>query len=397
MELYLEECLDSILRQDFYSYEVICVNDASTDCSEDILLKYAKKYKNIKIINHKKNKGLSSSRNTGLKHAVGKYIVFIDSDDMIAENALTELYGIAESNKVDIIYFNMINFYEDEGTSKKIYEESKVFEEYTGIYSGKELFCLQMGTRQMNVQAVRKFIRKDFLMKNGIRFYEGILHEDVLFSFHCAMNAKQAMSINKEYYMRRLREGSITHTHNYRRAQSLFIVMIQILAYWSTHFFTMSENQAIEYYFRNIYNDYQRYKSWFESEKYKLEIGGYAEKAIYSILNGEFKYSRIMLHESQLEKISEFNNVIVFGAGAASMDVLNILQKRNIKVDVIAVSNTLNNPKQLCGIKVDSIDRIVNYIREAIVVIGVTGKYHAEILCKLKQLGYSNIIVPCEL
>lgn len=104
-----------------------------------------------------------------------------------------------------------------------------------------------------------------------------------------------------------------------------------------------------------------------------------------------------MLHESQLKKISKFKNVIVFGAGAASMDVLNILQERNIKVNVIAVSDTLNNPKLLCGIKVDSIDHIMYDIRETIVVIGVTVKYHAEIQRKLKQLGYDNIIVPVEI
>lgn len=159
----------------------------------------------------------------------------------------------------------------------------------------------------------------------------------------------------------------------------------------------MRENQAIEHYFQNIYNDYKRYKSWFGSEKDKLEFGGYAEKTIYSMLHGSFIYNRIMLHESQLKKISKFKNVIVFGAGAASMDVLNILQERNIKVNVIAVSDTLNNPKLLCGIKVDSIDHIMYDIRETIVVIGVTVKYHAEIQRKLKQLGYDNIIVPVEI
>ena len=397
VEFYLEECLNSVLQQDYIDYEVICVNDASTDGSEIILLNYAKKYEKIKTVNHKRNKGLSSARNTGLKNAVGKYIVFIDSDDMIVENTLTELYNMAESTNVDIIYFNMINFYEDAETSKKIYEDLKLYEEYTGIYSGKELFCLQMDKHQVNIQAVRKFIRKDFLMENEIKFYDGILHEDVLFSFYCAMNAKRVININKEYYMRRLREGSITHIHDFKRAQSLFVVMIQILAYWSTHIFTMRENQAIEHYFQNIYNDYKRYKSWFGSEKDKLEFGGYAEKTIYSMLHGSFIYNRIMLHESQLKKISKFKNVIVFGAGAASMDVLNILQERNIKVNVIAVSDTLNNPKLLCGIKVDSIDHIMYDIRETIVVIGVTVKYHAEIQRKLKQLGYDNIIVPVEI
>ncbi|MCI8466444.1 MAG: glycosyltransferase [Lachnospiraceae bacterium] len=394
VEMYLEECLNSILKQDFEDYEIICVNDASTDSSENILLNYREKYEKIKIITHEKNKGLSAARNTGVLNAIGKYILFIDSDDLIVENTFTELYDRAEQTASDIVYFNMVNFYEEETSLKRIYQKTQTYIEYAGVYSGKELFCLFMDSHNMNVQAVRKFIRKKFLEEKEIKFYEGILHEDVLFSFLCAMNAKKVMNINKEYYIRRLRKESITHTKNNKKIQSLFVIMIQILTYWNTHSFSEKENQAIEYYFQEIYKLYQRYNWQFEQEKIELEVGGEVEKAVYSILYGKHKNRWVRLNENQLSKISKAEHVIVFGAGAASMDIVNILKERNIKIDVIAVSDIEENPKLFCGINVDAIDNIIKNIKNGVVIIGATEKYQQEIKDKLIQLGYNDIITP---
>lgn len=100
VEKYLVRCLDTILDQTFkLDYEVICVDDGSTDNSGKILDKYAKKNPKIKVI-HQENLGLSEARNTGLKHVKGKYTMFIDSDDFIAKNALEGLYNFAEKKEL---------------------------------------------------------------------------------------------------------------------------------------------------------------------------------------------------------------------------------------------------------------------------------------------------------
>lgn len=390
----MKECIDSILNQSYQNYEIICIDDASTDNSGKILLNYKEKFPNVKIFSNKSNQGPSVSRNIGIKNATGKYIMFVDGDDLIAQNSLSELYYIAETEQTDILYFNMINFYENIDGIKRSYEKTPIYSEHKGLYSGRELFGLHMSECQMNDQVVRKFIRKAFLDNNRINFYEGILHEDVLFSFFCAMKAKRVMEVNKEYYIRRIREGSITHTKDYKRAQSLFVVIMQVLAYWNKYNFSLKEHQALECYFRIIYKDYQRYSLWFEKEKKELEVGGYVEKAVYSVLYGKHKSSRITLSRVQLITISQSKNIVVFGAGAGCMDILDILKAENIKVDVIAVSDVRQNPEQIYGIKVDSIDNIANYIKEGIVILGVTEKYSLEIQKKLKQLGYHNIIVP---
>lgn len=92
VEKYLEKCLNSVICQTLKDIEIICVNDGSTDNSQQILKEYAQKDERIKIVD-KKNGGLSSARNAGLDAATGEYCYFLDSDDWIELNTLEKLYG----------------------------------------------------------------------------------------------------------------------------------------------------------------------------------------------------------------------------------------------------------------------------------------------------------------
>lgn len=104
VEKYLDDCLRSIISQIDNDCEIICVEDCSTDNSLGILEKYSNKYSQIKIVKHGKNKGLSAARNTGLNNAKGKYILFVDSDDMFKTNAITELMNIVEEQELDQVF-----------------------------------------------------------------------------------------------------------------------------------------------------------------------------------------------------------------------------------------------------------------------------------------------------
>ena len=108
VEKYLPRCLNSILNQSFnHEYEVICVDDGSTDRSGEILEEYAQKYPNIKVI-HQENQGLSVARNTALKYVRGKYTMFVDSDDFLLPNALKTLYKYAQKHNADVVIFDFI-------------------------------------------------------------------------------------------------------------------------------------------------------------------------------------------------------------------------------------------------------------------------------------------------
>lgn len=118
--IYLRQCLDSVLNQDFEDYEVICVNDGSTDNSLDILREYEEKSSKIKVINQI-NSGVAKTRNTGLKNASGDFLAFLDSDDFIKENYLSKLYNTAINTGSDIVICNFYRYYEQINLAKPVF------------------------------------------------------------------------------------------------------------------------------------------------------------------------------------------------------------------------------------------------------------------------------------
>ena len=180
---YLEDCLESVLQQNFQNCEIICINDASTDNSDLILQRYALKYTQIKVVTHTQNQGLSAARNTGLKYAKGKYVWFVDSDDMIMPNALKELYYIIEKENIDIVYFDMIRIKEDDYKRKVVVSET--YHEYDDVCSGREMFCKFVEKSQMKFEVCRQLVRREFLKEHNIKFYKG----------------KGILSYNRFYYL----------------------------------------------------------------------------------------------------------------------------------------------------------------------------------------------------
>lgn len=109
---YIAQCLDSILIDNHFEGEVLCVNDGSTDDSLSVLKEYAARYGNVAIIDQK-NKGLSEARNTGLRAAKGNYVAFIDSDDWLFPNTLDRILRHIDGE--DVLYYNARKVYEDTG------------------------------------------------------------------------------------------------------------------------------------------------------------------------------------------------------------------------------------------------------------------------------------------
>ena len=122
VEKYIEECLNSILKQNYKNYEVIVINDGSLDKSGEICENFSKKNFNFKVI-HVKNGGLSSARNIGIKKALGEYILFLDGDDFIAKNCLEDIDNlIKKNNSTDIVFGKIIKYYKDGKTISNNFE-----------------------------------------------------------------------------------------------------------------------------------------------------------------------------------------------------------------------------------------------------------------------------------
>ena len=140
-ENFLGAAIESVLGQTFRDFELILVNDGSTDNSEQVCKDYAERDSRIKLIS-KPNGGLCSARNAGIDAAVGKYIMFMDNDDEIAENSLSAVWDAVEKYNADIIRFNRkrIQIFDDESTKVDYYGTNGICDDYEAHYFTREEF-----------------------------------------------------------------------------------------------------------------------------------------------------------------------------------------------------------------------------------------------------------------
>ncbi len=225
VEQYLQDCLNSVVAQSYPDYEVICVNDGSTDGSLVLLEEYQQKYPQITILSQL-NAGLSAARNAGIKAAKGDYLFFLDSDDWIESNAL-EILAQKQAGE-DLICFN----------GRRFFEDGRVEEPDAGItdtnLSGWEYYNkYALVSRKFHfVCSVLRLYRREYLLKNNLFFEEGIYHEDNLFTPFACYYAQMLKVIPDCLYIYRIRQGSITQTVNVQRLYDMVTVANKLSAFF---------------------------------------------------------------------------------------------------------------------------------------------------------------------
>lgn len=226
VEQFLCECVDSVLSQTFEDYEIILVDDGATDSSGKLCDEYAQKDSRIKVI-HRENGGLSAARNTGLDEACGKYIYFLDSDDWIRKDTLELLVASAQSDNSDVVFFDAFVFFTDceEDPNVYKYERSKKY----ATARGQQMLIELLKTDEYRTAVPLMMFRTDYLKSNGLRFQEGILHEDELFTY-LVYNADGTIShCHEEFYARRMRAASImTGSSMLKRYDSFYKIYFEL-------------------------------------------------------------------------------------------------------------------------------------------------------------------------
>lgn len=209
---YIERCVQSCLNQDldYADYEIIVVNDGSTDNSLSVIKPFAEKYKNVTIITQN-NKGLSGARNTGLTVANGDYIWFVDGDDWIKENCLKELTDYASHFDCDILAFDAFVITDDnkQQTSKIVHSESPAMR-------GLDFLKLNILEGVWN-----NFFSRKLLITHKLEFVEGLIHEDAEFNIRAFSFAQNLVYLPGGFYFYISdRESSIMNVMTLKRAIS---------------------------------------------------------------------------------------------------------------------------------------------------------------------------------
>ena len=214
VEKYLEECVDSLYQQNIPedNYEVILVNDGSTDDSYSIAKRLSLTHKNIRLFSQN-NQGQSVARNKGIDVARGKYIMFVDSDDVLFPNVLGKLLATAENYQLDVCAYR-ISYFDEEG---KAHNGSVQPFSPTEIYDGRYAVThgADIGAVWQNIYA------KSMIEKYCLRFFEGIYHEDVDFNLRMYAYANRMMFPDTVAYIYRYVPGSSTRKPNKKRQMKL--------------------------------------------------------------------------------------------------------------------------------------------------------------------------------
>ena len=213
-EEYVTQCLESVLNQTFQDFEIILVDDCSTDKSYKIASEFIDKFDGkLKIFKTKKNNGFPGApRNLALKEARGKYIMFLDSDDFLTETCFEEFFNVAEKTNADVVHAEKCYSYKDGETkiytfqkepfvTETTFEVEDIIERVIKFYSTRTLWW-----------ACNKMFRREFLNKFEIKFPNAITAwEDLVFTFACVLNAKIYVRTPIIGYYYRIRDSSLSH------------------------------------------------------------------------------------------------------------------------------------------------------------------------------------------
>ena len=222
---YLPRCLDSILIQSNKNYEILLIDDVSTDSTEFICENYAKEFKSIRLL-HQRNLGVSCARNLGLEYSSGEYLLFIDSDDVILSSNYLDLIeeSIIKSNfSIDCVAFEFTEFSEIQKL-KGLYVNSITLPKYKSVVDGAKF--LQDALKRNNRFPWRVWMyafKKSLWVDNGFKFPEGQCYEDTRILWKVLLSATNVNVINQVLYgYRKGRVGAITKTNNFKQLTDKF-------------------------------------------------------------------------------------------------------------------------------------------------------------------------------
>lgn len=233
---YIEECFGSLKGQTFESFEVLCVDDCSTDGSLSLAKQAGADDARFRFFELETNRGQSAARNVALDHARGDYIVLLDADDYFVPDALEKLVARAERQNLDDLYFSAQAFYESKDLFGLVREEYNNRPAFEGVATGKELFTYFEEHREFLPHAALRMVKRSLIEEHRIRFFEGIIHEDVLFTFQTLVHSERSSYLNEPLYMRRIRANStMTAKHTIENVRGHFVCVQEMRTWMDAH------------------------------------------------------------------------------------------------------------------------------------------------------------------
>ena len=255
VEPYIEDCIRSVMQQT-YTGEIECllIDDCGTDGSMAIAKRLVKDYDgtiHFNIFHHEKNRGLSAARNTGIQHATGDYLFFLDSDDKITANCIDVLMQKVKAEPaIELVQGNTETYPKRQSDSR-----TKDFR-HVRARSNEDVRSSLFKLDQFPAYSWNKLVKKSFVIEHALWFKEGVLYEDNLWQFHLLKHLSHVCFVPDITYIYRMRPNSImTGTDKYKKAWNLSLIYHEILSDLTPR----HEKEEYRYYVKGFAQIYFRY------------------------------------------------------------------------------------------------------------------------------------------
>lgn len=242
---FLRKTVEDTLKQTYKNFEIILINDGSDDGSEEICNKLSKEYKCIKVI-HQPNKGVSAARNIGIKNSIGKYILFLDSDDRLEINALSMLAKVIEEYNIDLVMFDFVwcrnnnNLVASANISEGVFNKNQIVELFWSTYE----CCIahNVGT---------KLYKKEIIKKYNIEFNENYsIFEDIMFCIDYLSKCNTVFYLKTPFYYYYIHQnGSLSSSYKKKFLDAHDMLFSKIKG-------LLNENNEFDIYVNKFYKYY---------------------------------------------------------------------------------------------------------------------------------------------
>lgn len=321
IEDYICECVDSIINQTIQPEEIILVDDGSTDRSSALCDEYAEKNTNIRVI-HQKNAGLSAARNTGIEHAQGVWVYFVDGDDILAPDVIESFLAVLTAHEGDVEFIQGRMTWFVDGSNNFKPDEVYIPDEWTYFAKSQLVMARMLEEKGAFRLGIRGLYRRNFLIQNDLMFVPGLYSEDQewtprLFSLDVKMGSNE----NPGYLYREGRAGSIVTARKPEQVEVLFTLYQE----WFDRF---GNDSSLDVRFRNALKNEAARRSVEELYKHIERLDGEDLVTVEEIVD---RYRDLFVPRESMafrEKVLSFF-VRVFGARSAAKITRWLIQWRN--------------------------------------------------------------------
>ena len=409
---YLKKCLSSVIDQKFDSYEILLIDDHSSDNSKRICKDFLIKNKNIiRFISNQKNLGVGKSRNLGLRISKGKYIIFLDSDDYLMDKSLINLKKNIERNNFPDVAINHIS------QNRNPKNNNFFFKNFPKSKIKKNNFLKIITKNKLLInECWRLTISKKLINEKNIRFESIQIAEDASFIFKVLIKMSNIIINKNKFLFHRSRLNSLKYSIGIGPAFAYLYVLNEILKYKKTYL----KEETIQKYLKfkmsyiissiNIYLNLlksdeiskltKKFKNIYQKSSFNnyINLDYKVDNSLSDMIKSNIQHTERKVLDRIDEKFKSGESIILYGAGVLTLSILKILKKQKYKIKLILDDDPLWKGKKLSKIKVNQAINLKNneIIKNNLFVIcNISSNVLNKIKKKLLKLNIKKDKIVC--